>query len=540
MKCIELFAGCGGLSVGLESIGFELVFANELSPMAGETYAYNLLGEDLKKLGEEGQQASNVLWISSKHDRNNLSARLRENPQEAPPFEKGRGDLAQVNSITDIDGKLLVGSIVELNRFLKKNKKIADEIEGLDVDLVSGGPPCQSFSLAGLRQHDNARNTLPMDFADFVGIVRPKIALLENVSGILRAFNLPDGKHYAWFEVARAFASKNYYPLCLHVNAKNACAAQNRPRFIMLAMRDDVFNSILAGENENELKEALKQVKNFCEKKKPQPFLDLRFHDIEKEPMFFKHPILKSLNQCPSNINWHTVKDAIDDLSECADSQGSSKYLNIIKRRFPEKKYNNVAHKTSHNHEHRSNNALVQRRFRVYQVLANAKTNDGLPSIEKEVIKFLKDPLSFQLSQEVIDYLTRQLFLPERDAAFTSVNEVEFIKLISRKSIEKYLKKLATKKQTQRALIASSPAPAALSIPDDACHYKNSLFRTLTVREMARFQSFPDWFEFRSKVTTGGQMRRYEVPQYTQVGNAVPPLLGRALGEVINKILVMS
>ena len=80
----------------------------------------------------------------------------------------------------------------------------------------------------------------------------------------------------------------------------------------------------------------------------------------------------------------------------------------------------------------------------------------------------------------------------------------------------------------------------ALSIPDDACHYKNSLFRTLTVREMARFQSFPDWFEFRSKVTTGGQMRRYEVPQYTQVGNAVPPLLGRALGEVINKILVMS
>ena len=54
---------------------------------------------------------------------------------------------------------------------------------------------------------------------------------------------------------------------------------------------------------------------------------------------------------------------------------------------------------------------------------------------------------------------------------------------------------------------------------------------------MARFQSFPDSFEFRSKVTTGGKMRRFEVPQYTQVGNAVPPLLGRALGLVVKNIL---
>lgn len=58
--------------------------------------------------------------------------------------------------------------------------------------------------------------------------------------------------------------------------------------------------------------------------------------------------------------------------------------------------------------------------------------------------------------------------------------------------------------------------------------------RTLTVREMARIQSFPDSFEFRSKITTGGKMRRFEVPQYTQVGNAVPPLLGRKLGQIVS------
>ncbi len=61
--------------------------------------------------------------------------------------------------------------------------------------------------------------------------------------------------------------------------------------------------------------------------------------------------------------------------------------------------------------------------------------------------------------------------------------------------------------------------------------------RTLTVREMARIQSLPNNFIFRSKVTTGGKMRRFEVPQYTQVGNAVPPLLGRALGLTVKNLL---
>ena len=54
---------------------------------------------------------------------------------------------------------------------------------------------------------------------------------------------------------------------------------------------------------------------------------------------------------------------------------------------------------------------------------------------------------------------------------------------------------------------------------------------------MARFQSFPDAFEFRSKITTGGKMRQYEAPQYTQVANAVPPLLAKALGRICKEFL---
>ncbi len=104
---------------------------------------------------------------------------------------------------------------------------------------------------------------------------------------------------------------------------------------------------------------------------------------------------------------------------------------------------------------------------------------------------------------------------------------------------------IPTKKHSQRALKEFEPAPAQLTIPDDLCHYDSEQPRTLTVREMARFQSFPDWFEFRSKVTTGGDMRKFQVPQYTQVGNAVPPLLGYHLAmnvknllNIINKVTI--
>ena len=56
LKHIELFAGCGGMSLGLEAAGFDLFMANELSPMAGETFAYNLIGEDLQDLAVKGKK----------------------------------------------------------------------------------------------------------------------------------------------------------------------------------------------------------------------------------------------------------------------------------------------------------------------------------------------------------------------------------------------------------------------------------------------------------------------------------------------------
>ena len=94
------------------------------------------------------------------------------------------------------------------------------------------------------------------------------------------------------------------------------------------------------------------------------------------------------------------------------------------------------------------------------------------------------------------------------------------------------------KKMAIRVLDPLNSAPTITSLPDDLLHYSEP--RTLTVRENARLQSFPDWFAFKGKYTTGGHRRRNEVPRFTQVANAVPPLLAEQLGLALFRMVRRS
>ncbi len=78
-------------------------------------------------------------------------------------------------------------------------------------------------------------------------------------------------------------------------------------------------------------------------------------------------------------------------------------------------------------------------------------------------------------------------------------------------------------------------APTITAHPDDYLHYCEP--RIMTVRECARIQTFPDWYEIKRKYTTGGKMRKVEVPRYTQVGNAIPPLFAHQAGLTLKEIL---
>jgi DNA (cytosine-5)-methyltransferase 1 len=90
------------------------------------------------------------------------------------------------------------------------------------------------------------------------------------------------------------------------------------------------------------------------------------------------------------------------------------------------------------------------------------------------------------------------------------------------------------KKQCLAILDERKVAHTITTLPDDLLHYSEP--RILTVRECARLQSFPDWFRFQGNYTTGGKRRTHECPRYTQVGNAVPPLLAEALGRMLRKL----
>lgn len=102
---------------------------------------------------------------------------------------------------------------------------------------------------------------------------------------------------------------------------------------------------------------------------------------------------------------------------------------------------------------------------------------------------------------------------------------------------KKKLKKIGldSEKRNYNVLKPGGQSPTVMTMPDDYIHFRSP--RALTVREMARLQSFDDSFVFQGKRSTGGNKRKLEVPQYTLVGNAVPPLMARAVAmEVLRNI----
>lgn len=534
LRFVELFAGCGGMSLGLQAAGFNLAFANELSPMAAETFAYNLLPNKLES----------VFWLKSNYNRIALNKRLNENPNDILP--NARGDFKSPLDLPSKSPFLLVGDISALTAKLRGSKGSQFRKHIGPIDLLSGGPPCQSFSCAGKREVNNKRNSMFLQFAKMASMLQPKIVLFENVSGIIHPFVNGDGtlKH-AWFEVVKEFMGINYIPACFHLNTKELGLPQHRARFLMIALNQKLIEKIYSQKlpffkNFSKLfKGPMKFYQEFREAKGGRyriPYskerASLLLFDstngsrLDETKLFFNSKLSK---------NYGTVSDAIDSIKNLDGkyNSGVGKYGKYLRKHFASVQNNKTQGKLQ-NHVNRTHSDLVKARFMVLQAVSNLDDRAKQQYFnvvkknrlrEKEIPRFLVKALM----DHTLGFLDKNNNIFKWGPCEDIANEAEVRTLIV---------SVKSKKLSQRALMPDHPAPAQLSIPDDLCHYDKRNPRTLTVREMARIQTFPDWFVFKNKPTTGGQRRSFEVPRYTQVGNAVPPLLAKVIGTNLRNLLI--
>lgn len=188
---IDLFSGCGGLSLGLGNAGWQGVFAVEKDEMAFETFKHNLIDGKYKHF--DWPQ-----WL----------------PQEATTIQT----------------------------ILKKHKSDLSKLKG-KVDLIAGGPPCQGFSLAGRRNSDDPRNKLTNEYLKMVELVNPKYIVLENVRGFNAVFSDAKGQKgkIPQSMVVKAKLEKLGYTVFTdYVNSQDFGVPQQRKRFLMVGIRNDV------------------------------------------------------------------------------------------------------------------------------------------------------------------------------------------------------------------------------------------------------------------------------------------------------------
>ncbi len=168
---LSLFSGCGGLSAGFRSAGCDIKGFVEIDDNLSDIYLSNF--NSAERLGKCIQSVSD---------------------SEISDFVQSRGP----------------------------------------IDILLGGPPCQGFSLAGKRSTTDPRNELFRDYVRFLDVVRPKLAILENVKLLTSMKNscgvlIKD-------EIIREFRRRNYSVAMFIVNAKDYGVPQHRERVIFMAV----------------------------------------------------------------------------------------------------------------------------------------------------------------------------------------------------------------------------------------------------------------------------------------------------------------
>ena len=414
MNYIDLFAGAGGLSEGFIREGFEPIAHVEIDKAACNSLLTRAAYYHLKKINKYDVYVS---YLKCEIDRNELYSYLTPELHESVinlPIGKDNNE--------------------------RIHKTINKLLNGREVDLIIGGPPCQAYSLVGRARSANGmkgdqRNYLYVHYAKYLEKYNPKMFVFENVTGIKSA---GDGIYLTNME--KLFLKKGYNMKLFTVEANNFGVLQNRKRIIIVGWRND---------------------------------LDPRIPNLEKImiPHDFK------------------VKHILNDLPKIQAGEGTS-------------------------------------RFTYYK----SKTNEYL---DKSCIR------------NGIDVLTQHVARPhsKQDKEIYRIAVHKWNDKKERLDYNDLPERLKTHKNRSsffdRFKIVASDMPYSQTvvahIAKDGHYYIHPDIdqnRSLSVREAARLQSFPDDYYFE-----GVKEDANRTAAFKQIGNAVPPLMASAIASAISKLL---
>lgn len=390
---------------------------------------------------------------------------------------QGKNTWFERSDIRDLTGEIIRERISKLEIF--QGKEIPE------IDLMIGGPSCQGFSRAGKRDKSDPRNMLFGEYIRVISETKPKYIVLENVEGFV------DMQFLGY----KGITGKTYPDG---------------------SVTPDILRSELDIIGYDTLEPRILNAADYGVPQRRNRIIFIGYKKGLKKPAY-PDPIV-------SSDEYLTLTDAIGDL--ISDKRKRARIckeltqyqIESINGRTPARDGKPIsAPKKILNNEYSSISDIVKERFSLF------KQGESGANLKKRI---MSNGISIKGKSALIKLCSEKL----------EMSEDEVITLFRKGNVtESQVEVLLTKKNIRQRWSEDQPSATIVTIADDYISpWEN---RTLSVREMARCQSFDDSFEFLGKRTTGGLRRRVEVPQYTQVGNAVPPLLAKAVVMEIKKVL---
>lgn len=387
---------------------------------------------------------------------------------------QGENTFFQRADIRELTGEDIFKAISSLKIF--EGKKLPE------IDLIIGGPSCQGFSRAGRRDKSDPRNMLFGEYVRVISQIRPKYIVLENVEGFM------DMQFIGYTGLGgKVYPDGSVTP--------------------------DILASELSEIGYNTLEPRILNAADYGVPQRRNRVIFIGYRDDVQEPSY---PLPThtpdeyiSIKEAISDLIGNNVKGEKMILSPYQQDSINGRTPDINGKPIKADEYKNI--------EQSAMTEVVRERFSLFRqgetgtMLKQRVMTDGIDISKKPALIKLCVDKTYLSAEQIVDSF--------KEATVS----------------DRIVNILLTKKNIRQRFDENKPSATVVTIADDYISPWED--RTFSVRELARCQSFDDSFEFLGKRTTGGLKRRVEVPQFTQVGNAVPPLLAKAIALEIKKCL---